>query len=491
VAALGGGLAGVAETAALLAAAIADEPPEQLDEGVTLRPGFDVAVDELRALATDAREALAELETAERERSGIATLKVGYHRVFGYYLEVPRARADDAPADYEPRQTLANTQRFRSAALSALEDRILGAREQLQEAERAVLLRVRLQVAEAGPAIERAAAAVARLDVATTLAEVAADYGYVRPQVVEGGAIEIEAGRHPVVERQFEGGRFVPNDCELGAGADVMILTGPNMGGKSTYLRQAALIVLLAHCGSFVPAARARIAAVDRIFLRVGAHDDIASGRSTFMVEMLETAAILHNATERSLVVLDEVGRGTSTYDGLAIARAMIEHLHHRPGGTPRTLFATHYHELVGLARTLPRIENRTVAVSEQGGEVVFQHRVVAGGADRSYGVHVAALAGLPRAVVARARELLQELETGTHLAGATGTSAPPEGAQLPLLGEPPPPRPPLVPASPAATDGLVEELAALDPDELAPLEALQRLYELRRQARARLALED
>ena len=472
------GLGGVAETAALLAAAIADEPPEEAGEGGTLREGFDREVDELRALATDGRTALAELETVERERSGVATLKVGYHRVFGYYLEVPRARADDVPEDYERRQTLANAQRFRSPALTELEDRILSARDRLAEAERAVLARVRAQVAEAGATVERAAVAVARLDVASALAEVAADHGYVRPQVVEGGAIEITGGRHPVVERQLPSGRFVANDCVLGGGADIMLLTGPNMGGKSTYLRQVALIVLLAHSGSYVPAERARIAAVDRIFSRVGAHDDIASGRSTFMVEMLETAAILHNATERSLVVLDEIGRGTSTYDGLAIARAVVEHLHHRPGGSPRTIFATHYHELTALTQTLPRVENRSVAVSEQGGEVVFQHRVVPGGADRSYGVHVAALAGLPRAVVGRARELLVELEAQPRPGGGAV-----EGAQLPLLGE-------IATPAPAPPDGLLDELAELDPDTLAPIEALQRLYELRRRARERLAME-
>jgi len=311
---------------------------------------------------------------------------------------------------------------------------------------------------------------------------VAADHGYVRPQLVEGGAIEITGGRHPVVERQLPSGRFVANDCVLGDGADIMLLTGPNMGGKSTYLRQTALIVLLAHCGSYVPAERARIAAVDRIFSRVGAHDDIASGRSTFMVEMLETAAILHNATERSLVVLDEIGRGTATYDGLAIARAVVEHLHHRPGGSPRTIFATHYHELTALAQTLPRVESRSVAVSEQGGEVVFQHRVVPGGADRSYGVHVAALAGLPRAVVARARELLIELEANP----AAGNGQHMEGAQLPLLGEIAAPSA----APPPAVDRLLDELAELDPDTLAPIEALQRLYELRKRARERLAME-
>ncbi len=480
--ALAEGLGGVTETAALLAAAISDEPPDEPGDGGTLREGFDREIDQLRALATDGREALAALETAERERSGVASLKVGYHRVFGYYLEVPRARADDVPEDYEARQTLANTQRFRSPALTELEDRILSARDELTEAERAVLTRVRAQVAEAGTTIERAAGAVAQLDVASALAEVAADLGYVRPQLVEGGAIEITGGRHPVVEQQLPSGRFVANDCVLGDGADIMLLTGPNMGGKSTYLRQAALIVLLAHCGSYVPAERARIAAVDRIFSRVGAHDDIASGRSTFMVEMLETAAILHNATERSFVVLDEIGRGTSTYDGLAIARAVVEHLHHRPGGSPRTIFATHYHELTALAQTLPRVESRSVAVSEEGGEVIFQYRVVPGGADRSYGVHVAALAGLPRALVARARELLIELEATPGAGGGQRT----EGAQLPLLGEV---TAPSAAPSPIA-DGLLDELAELDPDTLAPIAALQRLYELRKRARERLAME-
>ena len=491
VVALAAPLPAVAEAAALVASALADEPPAEPGDGGSVRPGFDEELDRLRALATDARGALAELEAGERERSGIAGLRVGYHRVFGYYLQVPRARAGDVPEEYEPRQTLAQWQRFRSPALVELERRILGAKERLAEAERAVLERVRGQLAEAGPAVERAAEAVARLDVAAALAELAVEHGYVRPQLVEEGPIEITGGRHPVVEQRLEGGRFVPNDCALGGKADVVVLTGPNMGGKSTYLRQTALIVLLAQCGCFVPAERARIGMVDRIFSRVGAQDDLAAGQSTFLVEMLETATILHNASERSLVVLDEIGRGTSTYDGLAIAQAVVEHLHHRPGGTPRTLFATHYRELVALARTLPRVENRSLAVAEEGGEVVFLHRVVAGGADRSYGVHVAALAGLPRAVVARARELLSELESralpaaglsadGAAVDGAAVEGAAAEGAQLPLAG-----------AAPAAeVDGLLAELAELDPDGLAPLEALQRLYELRRRARERLAVE-
>ncbi|MGE3857679.1 MAG: DNA mismatch repair protein MutS [Dehalococcoidia bacterium] len=472
---IAGGLTGAEEAAVAVAAALTDDPPAEVGgDAETVRAGFDAEVDRLRALATGARGALAELEARERERTGIASLKVGYHRVFGYYLECTRAQADRAPADYEPRQTLANQQRFRFAPLAALETEILGAKDALLEAERGIVERLRAQVAAAGPAIERAAEAVARLDVASALASVAADHGYVRPELAESGAIEIEDGRHPVVERRLPTGAFVPNDVHLGTpgGADVVVLTGPNMAGKSTYLRQTALIVLLAQCGSFVPAARARIGVADRIFSRVGAQDDIAAGQSTFMVEMLETATILHNATARSLVILDEVGRGTSTYDGLAIARAIVEHLHHRPGGSPRTLFATHYHELTALAATLPRVANRSVAVREEGHEVVFLHRIVDGGADRSYGVHVAALAGLPAAVVARARELLAELEAQPGRPVASRET----GAQLSLLGTP--------------EEALLRELAEIDPDGLTPLAALQRLYELRSAARRRLAIE-
>ena len=477
------GLTGADEAALAIATALTDDPPAEVggasgSESETVRAGFDPEVDRLRALATGARSALADLETRERERTGIASLKVGYHRVFGYYLECTRAQADKAPSDYEPRQTLANQQRFRFAPLAALETEILGAKDALLEAERAIVDRVRAQTAAAGVAIERAAEAVARLDVASALASVAADHGYVRPELAESGALEIEHGRHPVVERLLPTGEFVPNDVHLGGGhADVVVLTGPNMAGKSTYLRQTALIVLLAQCGSFVPATRARIAVADRIFSRVGAQDDIAAGQSTFMVEMLETATILHNATAKSLVILDEVGRGTSTYDGLAIARAIVEHLHHRPAGSPRTLFATHYHELTALAATLPRVANRSVAVREEGHDVVFLHRIVDGGADRSYGVHVAALAGLPAAVVARARELLTELEAQPSVARTMAAPASMStGAQLALLGAP--------------EEALLRELAEIDPDGLTPLAALQRLYELRSAARRRLAIE-
>ena len=415
-------LGGAAAAAAALEAGLAADPPAEPGDGGALRPGFAPEVDALRTLAEDARGALAALEAAERRRTGLGALKVGYHRVFGYYLELPRAQAARAPAEYEPRQTLAGAQRYRHAPLSALEDRILGARERLAEAERQALGRLREQVTAAGAAIERAAQAVARLDVAASLAEVAVDHGYARPLLRPAGPIAIAGGRHPVIERRLEPGAFVPNDCALGgAAADVIVLTGPNMGGKSTYLRQTALIVLLAQIGSYVPAEHAELGMVDRVFTRVGASDDLAAGRSTFMREMVETAEILHRASERSLVVLDEVGRGTATRDGLAIARAVVEALHDRPGGTPRTLFATHYQELTALAGLLPRVANRAVAVAEQGGEVVFLHQIVEGAADRAYGVHVAALAGLPRAVVGRARELLAQLEAAGVAAPAWG----------------------------------------------------------------------
>ena len=486
--ALAGDLAGAAEAHAALAAGLAEEPPAEAGDGASLRTGFAPDVDELRALAEDARGALTALEAAERARTGLGALKVGYHRVFGYYLELPRAQAERAPDEYEPRQTLAGAQRYRYGPLSELEDRILGAREELAGAERAALERLCAQVAASGAAIERAAAALARLDVAAGLAEVASEHGYVRPLLRPAGPIVIAAGRHAVIERRMEPGAFVPNDCELGGAApDIVVLTGPNMGGKSTYLRQTALIVVMAQAGSYVPAGRAEIGMVDRVFTRVGASDELAAGRSTFMREMVETAEILRRATERSLVVLDEVGRGTSTGDGLAIARAVVEALHHRPGGTPRTLFATHYRELTALAGLLPRVENRAVAVAERGGEVVFLHRIVDGAADRAYGVHVAALAGLPRAVVARARELLAQIETGEAREGgmawgAPGAPAAPGGAAAAQLALPV--------APPAAERALAETVAGLEPDELSPLEALQRLYELRAEARRGLGRE-
>lgn len=473
-----GAIATANDAAALVATALSDDPPADPADGDTVRPGFDPEVDRLRGLATGAREQLAALEAAERERTGL-TVKAGFHRVFGYYLELPRTQADRAPDDYEPRQTLAAAQRFRFAPLTELEAEILEAKDALLVAERAVLDRVRGQLAAAGPPIVRAAAAIAALDVAAALATVAVDRGYVRPELAAGGALQIEDARHPVVEAELPAGAFVPNDAILDAESAIVVLTGPNMGGKSTYLRQTALIVLLAQCGSFVPARSARIPLVDRIFSRVGAQDDLAAGQSTFMVEMVETATILHQATDRSLVILDEVGRGTATHDGLAIAQAVVEYLHHRPGGAPWTLFATHYHELTALSGTLPRVTNRSVAVTEAAGEVVFLHRIVDGGADRSYGVHVAALAGLPRAVVARARELLRELEARQQLRteGAAGLETERDAVPRTLPLQPPP-------------EPLLDDLAGLDLDAVTPLEALQQLYELRAAARQRLGAE-
>ena len=457
----------VAQTAqALLDVAIAADPAPTLGEGGVIRLGLSAELDEARALTGDARRALAELEAHERERTGIRSLRVAYNRVFGYYIEVSKANLRLVPADFQRKQTLVGGERFVTPRLRELEERILAARETIGELEAALFRQVCGQVAGLAEGLRRVARTIAEADVFSALAETAARYGYVRPEVDDSEAIVIRDGRHAVVERTLGEGRFVPNDADLDCDdAQIVVLTGPNMAGKSTYLRQVALIVLLAQAGSFVPAHSARIGVVDRIFTRIGAQDDVARGESTFMVEMLETAAILRGATRRSLVLFDEVGRGTSTYDGLAIARAVVEHLHARPERAAKTLFATHYHEMTQLAATLPRVRNYSVAVTEQDGKVVFLHRIVPGGADRSYGIHVAELAGMPPPVIERAREVLRSLEEAARNgAGARRRVAAP---QLPLLA--------------AATTSEVEaELAALDPDALTPLQALTKLYELK-----------
>jgi len=453
------------EAADLIARAIADDPQGD----AVIRPGFSEEMDALRATARDTRQFLADLERRERDRTGIKSLKVGYNKVFGYYIEVSKANMRHVPPDYQRRQTLVGGERFTTAELREHEFRVLRAQERQQELEQALLHQVCLQVAADGPRILETAAAVALVDVYCALAEVAARYGYVRPVVDDGDEIVIRDGRHLVVERMLPEGSFVPNDaCLSNSETQVIVLTGPNMAGKSTYLRQVALIVLLAQVGSFVPAAEARIGLVDRIFSRVGALDEIAAGRSTFMVEMLETAAILHSATPRSLLLFDEIGRGTSTYDGMAIARAVVEFIHNRPQAAAKTLFATHYHELVELAAFLPRVRNYNVAVAEEEGRVVFLHRILPGGADRSYGVHVAQLAGLPRPVILRAQELLEELEASRD------RRSPPrrrreESRQLHLF---------------APDGGLARELAELDVDSLTPLQAITKLYELVERAR-------
>jgi DNA mismatch repair protein MutS len=463
------------ETVTLIAAAIADDP----QEGTAIRPGFSPEFDALRSVARDARQYLADLERRERERTGIKSLKVGYNRVFGYYIEISKANAAAVPAYYQRRQTLVGGERYTMPELQEHEFKVLHAQEQQEEMEQTLLRQICAQVAAVGERIAETAAAVANVDVYYSLAEVAASHGYTRPVVDDGDEISIRDGRHPVVERMLGEGTFVPNDALISSGdAQVLLITGPNMAGKSTYLRQVALIVLMAQIGSFVPAAEAHIGVVDRIFSRIGALDDIASGRSTFMVEMVETAAILHNATPRSLLIFDEIGRGTSTYDGMAIARAVVEFVHNRPDAAAKTLFATHYHELTELAAFLPRVRNYNVAVTEEQGRVVFLHRILPGGADRSYGIHVAQLAGLPRSVIVRAQEVLQELEALRRGAVVTappavrvgGVSGPTESlAQLPLFGR---------------DDGLRKELSELEVDGMTPLEAMTKLYELAEKAK-------
>lgn len=456
------------ETAALLDAAIADEPAPAVGEGGVIRQGFSQQLDEARLLTGDVRRALAELEAEEKERTGIRSLRVAYNKVFGYYLEVSKANLALVPPDYQRKQTLVGAERFVTPRLKDLEDRILAAREAIGELEHSLFRQVCAQLAAVSERLQAIARTIAEIDVFSGLAEIAARYGYVRPTLDSSLRIEIRDGRHPVVERNLGDGRFVPNDTTLDSeDAQVIVLTGPNMAGKSTYLRQVALITLLSQVGSFVPAASAHIGIVDRIFTRIGAQDDLARGESTFMVEMLETAAILRGTTARSLVLFDEVGRGTSTYDGLAIARAVVEYLHSLPDRAARTLFATHYHEMTRLAAVLPRVRNYSVAVTEQDGNVVFLHRIVEGGADRSYGIHVAELAGMPAPVVQRAREVLALLEDSgkDRRPGRKADAATAPQLAMPLF----PSRSPLE-----------EELAALEPDALTPLQALQKLYELK-----------
>jgi DNA mismatch repair protein MutS len=456
---------------AAVAQAIADEPGATLAAGEVIRAGFSEELDSLRLITRDIRRFLAELEAGERARTGIKSLKIGYNRVFGYYIEVSKANLSMVPEHYERRQSLVNGERFATAQLRDYESQILHAKDRMEELESAIFRQVCAQVAAAAEQVRATASAIAQVDVAYALAEAAARYGYARPQVHAGDGIDIADGRHPMVERSLAAGAFVPNDTRLSSEQEqIIVLTGPNMAGKSTYLRQVAVIVLMAQAGSFVPAARARIGAVDRIFTRVGAGDDLTSGQSTFMVEMIETSAILHNATSRSLIVLDEIGRGTSTFDGMAIARSVVEYLHSQPALRAKTLFATHYHELTALAERLPRVRNFNVAVADEGGRIVFIRRIVPGGADRSYGVHVAELAGLPRGVVQRAREVLHELERQP----AADAVLPP---QLSLFAATPP------------DDGLRRALATLDIDSMTPLDAVTALYELR--ARARDAIGD
>ena len=461
------------EVVELMGQAIADDPPLSVGDGNVIRAGFSPDLDEVRGASRNAQDYIARLEQKERERTGIRSLKVGYNRVFGYYIEISNSNLDQAPDDYVRRQTLVGGERFITPEMKEYESLILNAQDRISELEGALFRQVCQQVAGYAEPILRAARAIANIDAFSSLAEVASRYGYVRPVLDEGDIVTIKQSRHPVVERMLPPGDFVANDTGLSSsGEQLIILTGPNMAGKSTYIRQVAVIVLMAQIGSFVPAESARIGICDRIFTRVGLQDDLAMGQSTFMVEMVETAAILNHATPRSLIVLDEIGRGTSTYDGLALARAVAEHIHNNPRLGCKTLFATHYHELTQLADVLPRAFNYNVVVAEDKGEVVFLRNIAPGGADRSYGVHVARLAGMPGSVVNRAWEVLAELEDSGRPERAPSrrrNSAPPP-LQMPLM---------------SFSSAVVDELLALDVSSMTPLEAINRLYELQERARS------
>jgi DNA mismatch repair protein MutS len=448
------------DLASELARALVEDPPVHARDGGAIKRGYDADLDGITDASRSAREWIASLESTERRRTGIRSLKVGFNKVFGYYIEVSNANAVSVPPDYVRKQTLTGAERYLTPELKEKEATVLSAQERMAAREVEILRDLGGKVAESAPALRATGQAIGSIDALRSLAVAAARERWRRPSVNVGLALTIKGGRHPLVERHLADGSFVANDLELDpAREQIIILTGPNMAGKSTFLRQAAVIVLLAQCGSFVPADQASVGLVDRIFTRVGAHDDIAFGMSTFMVEMTETANILNHATRSSLVILDEVGRGTSTYDGVSIAQAVVEYLHDSPRLGCRTLFATHYHELTALAEQLPRVRNQRVEVLEEGETVRFLHRVVPGGADRSYGIHVAALAGLPSGVIARSRQVLAELERQRPL-------EPPE-QQLGLPME-------------MAPDPLRKELEEIEPDTLSPLEALQKLYELR-----------
>ena len=456
------------EAVELLKAAIPDEPSITVGEGSAIREGFHSELDEVRSLSGDVRSSLAALEAGHRESTGIKNLKIGYNRVFGYYLEVSKANVHLVPDHFERRQTLVNGERFITPELKELESKVLTARDRISELEREIFRRVCAEVAVHGERIMETASALGTLDALVSMSQAAAEHGWVRPLVDDDSALEIEGGRHPVVESSLGPGRFVPNDLDLSnSERQVMIITGPNMSGKSTYIRQAAVLVLMAQVGSYIPASKARIGVVDRIFTRAGLSDDISGGQSTFMVEMVETASILNQATSRSLAILDEIGRGTSTYDGLAIARSVVEHIHNSPKLGCKTLFATHYHEMTELADQFPRAHNLRVAVAEEAGDVVFLHQIVPGGADRSYGVHVARLAGMPGAVVSRAWDLLDELENGAK------SSSRPAGYQLQMpFGDQ------------QANNETLEELKELDIANMSPIEAINALFKLQEQAK-------
>ena len=447
----------------LLHTSIGDDPPATLQETGIIRAGYSEELDGVIAASQHARDWIANLESVERGRTGIKTLKVGYNKVFGYYIEISRGAAERAPENYIRKQTLVNGERYITPEMKEYETLVLNAADRIHEIEVRLFRDVCATLAKSGARLLQAARAIAVLDVLASLADVAAASNYVRPEITSEPGMDVRLGRHPVVEQLLQGDRYVPNDATFGNGEIIRIITGPNMSGKSTYLRQVALIALMAQMGSFVPAESARIGLVDRIFTRIGAQDEIHAGQSTFMVEMVETANILHHATSRSLLILDEIGRGTSTYDGLSIAWAVIEFIHNHPQIRARTFFATHFHELIELAEILPGVRNFNVAVTEADGQVVFLHKIVPGGADRSYGIHVAQLAGLPGPVVQRANAILEELEKSSGRAVQLHPHAAQQAALFP------------------ETSPLLEELGSIDENALSPIEALNKLFEWKR----------
>ncbi|MCC7534751.1 MAG: DNA mismatch repair protein MutS, partial [Deltaproteobacteria bacterium] len=462
-----------ADVASWLASRLVDSPPMVASGGGIFREAVDPRLDELRNLSTNAKDVLLELEERERKRTGIATMKVRYNKVFGYYIELSKTQVPKAPADWRRKQTVAGGERFTTAELEALQGKILNADERAKALEQDLFAEMRARVASEARRVVAAGSAIAQLDVIATFAELALKNDYVRPEVDDGLVVELVDARHPVVEKLAAAGRFVPNDTRLDVDAErLLIVTGPNMAGQSTIMRQVALAVVMAQAGSFVAAKRAHIGIVDKVFTRVGASDDLSRGQSTFMVEMSETASILRGATRRSLVVMDEIGRGTSTYDGLAIAWAVAEHLHDVVGA--RTLFATHYHELCDLAATHAHVANYNVAAKERDGQVVLLHRLVPGGTNRSYGVAVARLAGVPEVVLARARAILEDLERGAALPGGTSSSLRAKTAagrpQLDLF----------VPAATVQKSAVEETLRNLAVERLTPLDALVALAKLK-----------
>ncbi len=456
--------------------ALVDEPPLLVTEGGIIRAGYNAELDELRAIAFSGKDWIARLQTRERERTGIPSLKVNYNKVFGYYIEVTKPHLSKVPADYVRKQTTVGAERFITPELKEYEEKVLGAEEKIAVLEYELFDKLRKQVALETEAVQSNARLLAQLDCLASLAEVAVSNRYVRPEINESTAIVLKDSRHPVIERLLPAGQhFVPNDLYIDSGTDqILIITGPNMAGKSTYLRQVGLIVIMAQMGSFVPAVEARIGVVDKIFTRVGASDNLAGGESTFLTEMNETANILNNATPRSLILLDEIGRGTSTFDGLSIAWAVAEYLHNTPRLAAKTMFATHYHELTELALILPRVKNYNVAVKEWGDRVVFLRKIVPGGCDHSYGIHVAQLAGLPKEVIERAKEILSNLETDAltpsdqpklALRRTSGNEA--QQLQLDIFA--------------VQERQLAEELRKLDLNNLTPLQALNKLSELKK----------